>query len=104
MLNKFLKNMHNKYSRFFKFIFFLRYLFVIFFVSISLFVTIPLFFNYEKKVEIIKNYFLKNYNFEINEIENIEYKAFPLPSLEFKKIQIKFLESNANFKVISPHF
>ena len=99
MLNKFLKNMHNKYSRFFKFIFFLRYLFVIFFVSISLFVTIPLFFNYEKKVEIIKNYFLKNYNFEINEIENIEYKAFPLPSLEFKKIQIKFLESNANFKV-----
>ena len=99
MLNKFLKTIHNKYSRFFKFIFFLRYLFVIFFVSISLFVTIPIFFNYEKKVEIIKKYFLENYDFNINEYENIEYKAFPIPSLEFKKAQIKFLKSNANFKI-----
>ena len=99
MLNKFIKSIHNKYSRFFKFIFFLRYLFLIFFVSISLFVTIPIFFNYEKKVEIIKNYFLKNYDFEIQEYVDIKYKVFPLPSLEFKKAQIKFLESNANFKI-----
>ena len=99
MLNKFLKTIHNKYSRFFKFIFFLRYLFVIFFVSISLFVTIPIFFNYEKKAEIIKNYFLKNYDFEITNYKNIEYKAFPLPSLELKTVQINFLKSNANLKI-----
>ena len=99
MINRFFKTIHNKYSTFFKFIFFLRYLFVIFFVSISLFVTIPIFFNYEKKVEIIKKYFLENYDFNINEYENIEYKAFPIPSLEFKKAQIKFLKSNANFKI-----
>ena len=99
MLNRFLKTIHNKYSRFFKFIFFLRYLFIIFFISISLFVTIPTFFNYEKKAEIIKNYFLKNYDFELTNYENIEYKAFPLPSLELKSAQINFLESNANFKI-----
>jgi len=99
MLNKFLKTIHNKYSRFFKFIFFLRYLFVIFFVSISLFVTIPIFFNYEKKAEIIKSYFLKNYNFEITGYENIKYKAFPFPSLELKTVQINFLDSNVNSKI-----
>ncbi len=99
MLNKFFKNIHNKYSRFFKFIFFLRYLFAIFFVSITLFMTIPIIFNYEKKVDLLKNYFLKNYEFEINGYENIKYKAFPLPSLELKKVQIKFLKSNTNLDV-----
>ena len=99
MLNKFLKTIHNKYSRILKFIFFLRYLFAIFFVSISLFLTIPIFFNYEKKAELIKNHLLENFDFEINAYENIEYKVFPYPSLELKKVQIKFLKSNANFNV-----
>ena len=84
MLNKFLKTIHNKYSRILKFIFFLRYLFATFFVSISLFLTIPMFFDYEKKVEIIKSHLLEDYDFEINDYENIEYKAFPHPSLELK--------------------
>jgi len=99
MLNKFFKTIHNKYSRFFKFIFFLRYLFAIFFVSISLFLIIPGFFNYEKKEKIIKNYFLENYNFKIIEYNNIKYKAFPIPKLELKKTRIKFLKSNTNFNV-----
>jgi len=99
MLNKFFKTIHNKYSRLFKFIFFLRYLFATFFVSIILFLIIPIFLNHEKKAELIKNYLEENYDFEINDYENIKYKAFPLPSLEFKKTQIKFLKSNANFNV-----
>ena len=99
MLNKFLKTIHNKYSRFFKFIFFLRYLITTFFVSSSLFLIIPIFLNHEKKVEPIKNYLIKNYDFEINEYENIKFKAFPLPSFEFKKTQIKFLKSNTNLNV-----
>ena len=99
MLNKFFKTIHNKYSRFFKFIFFLRYLFVIFFVSSSLFLTIPIFFNYEKKEELIKNYFIKNYNFEIGQYENIKYKAFPVPRIELKKVQIKLRNSDTNLNV-----
>ena len=99
MLNKFFKNIHNKYSGIFKFIFFLRYLFAIFFVSFFLLLIIPIFLNYEKKAELIKNYLEDNYDFEINDYENIKYKAFPLPRLEYKKTQIKFLKSNTNFNV-----
>lgn len=99
MLNKFLKTIHNKYSRFFKFIFFLRYLIATFFVSSSLFLIIPIFLNHEKKVELIKSYLIENYDFEINEYENIKYKAFPLPSFEFKKTQIEFLKSNSNLSI-----
>ncbi len=99
MLNKFFKTIHNKYSKLFKFIFFLRYLFATFFVSIFLFLTIPTYLNHEKKAELIKNYLKENYDFEINDYENIKYKAFPLPRLEFKKTQIKFLKSDANFNV-----
>ena len=99
MFNKFLKTIHNKYSRFFKFIFLLRYLIAIFLVSSVLFLTIPIFLNHEKKIELIKNYLIENYDFEINDYENIKYKAFPLPSLELKKTQIKFLKSKANFNV-----
>ena len=99
MLNKFFKAIHNKYSKLFKFLFFLRYLFATFFVSISLFLIIPIFLNHEKKAELIKNYLEENYDFEVNDYENIKYKVFPLPRLEFKNTQIKFLKSNANFNV-----
>ena len=99
MLNKFFKAIHNKYSRLFKFIFFLRYLFATFFVSILLFLIVPIFLNHEKKAELIKNSLLENYDFEINDYENIKYKAFPIPSFEFKKTQVKFLKSNTNLDV-----
>ena len=92
MLNKFFKAIHNKYYRLFKFIFFLRYLFATFFVSTFLFLIVPAFLNHEKKAELIKDYLEKNYDFLINDYENIKYKAFPLPRLEFKYTQIKFLK------------
>ena len=67
MLNKFFKAIHNKHSRLFKFIFFLRYLFATFFVSFFLFLIAPIFLNHEKKAELLKNYLIENYNFELNE-------------------------------------
>ena len=97
MLNKYFKTIHNKYSRFFKFIFFLRYLFAIFFVSISLFLAIPMFFDFNKKEDLIKKHFLDDYNFKISEYEKIKYKPFPAPRLELKKVQAKFIKSNTNF-------
>ncbi len=99
MLNKFFKTIHNKYSRFFKFIFFLRYLFAIFFVSISLFLTIPMFFDYGKKEELIKNYLFEEYDFEIVKYKSIKYKAFPVPKLELGKVQTKFIKSNTILNV-----
>ena len=99
MLKKFFKTIHIKYSRIFKFIFFLRYLFVIFFLSISLYLTIPTFFNFEKNDEVIKNYLLKNYDFRISKYENIKYKVFPVPRLEFKKVQTKFLKSDTDLNI-----
>ena len=99
MLKKFFKTIHIKYSRIFKFIFFLRYLFVIFFLSISLYLTIPTFFNFEKNDEVIKNYLLKNYDFRISKYENIKYKVFPVPRLEFKKVQSKFLKSDTDLNI-----
>ncbi len=99
MLNKFFKAIHNKYARLLKFIFFLRYLFTIFFVSIALFLTIPTFFNYEKKEQFIKDFFLKGYNFELVEYETIKYKAFPVPKIELKKVQAKLKRSNTSLNV-----
>ena len=93
MLNKFYKRIHNKYSRFFKFIFFIRYLFAIFFISISLFLTIPNFFNYEKKVELIKNHVFKNYKFKIIKLEEIKFRAFPVPNLELSNVQVNIKNS-----------
>ena len=88
MINRLNKIIHNKYSKFFSFIFSLRYLFAIFIISIVLFLLIPNFFNYEKKAEIIKNHILMNYNFEIINYEEIKYQPFPRPRLELKNVII----------------
>ncbi len=93
MLNKFYKRIHNKYSRFFKFIFFIRYLFAIFFISTSLFLSIPNFFNYEKKVELIKNHVFKNYKFKIIKLEKIKFRTFPVPNLELSNVQVNIKNS-----------
>ena len=99
MLNNFYKIIHTKYSKFFEFIFFLRYLLIIFFVSTAIFLFIPIFFNYEKKVEIIKLYIFENYNFEISNYENIKYNIFPLPNLELINVEINFESFNENLDV-----
>ncbi len=96
MFNNFYKTIHNKYSRFFKFIFFIRYLFIIFFISTVLFVSLPIFFNYEKKAEIIKLHILKNYNFKVINYEKIKYNVVPIPNLELNNVQLNFESSKEN--------
>ena len=99
MLNKFFKRIHNKYSRFFKFIFFLRYLFAIFIAAISLFFTIPMFFDYEKKAQFIKNYLKNDYNFDVRKYSNIRYNAYPFPRLELENVKLKLKNSQINLNV-----
>ena len=89
MIKKIKKIINNKFPRFFKFIFFLRYLFLIFFISITIFLTLPNFFDFKSKEEIIKSYLLKDYNLHINNIENINFNSFPLPSLNLSNLEIK---------------
>ena len=60
---------------------------------------IPTFFNYEKKVKVLNNYLLKTYNFEISKYEKVEFKAFPLPKLIFKNININLNSSSIEIKV-----
>ena len=99
MLNKFYKIIHNKYSRFFSFIFFLRYLFGIFFVSAALFLIIPYFFDYEKRVGIIKQELIKNYNLDINHYDEIKFRSLPTPRFEFKNAKISIKNSSLSIKV-----
>ena len=96
MINKIYKIINNKFSGFFKFVFFLRYLFLIFFVAITLFLSIPHFFDYKKKEKIIKDNIYKNYNLEIEKIENIKFKSFPLPHLRIKNFSSKFFLKKDN--------
>ena len=108
MINKFFKTIHIKYSRFFEFIFFLRYLIGIFFIFIFLLLSIPSFFNYEKKVEIIKSHLFENYNFKIEKYETIKFQGLLLPRLEFKNAEIIFepssIKSNIKILKIYPKF
>ena len=99
MINKFYKIIHNKYSRFFKFIFFLRYLFAIFFISIIIFLCIPYFFNYETRALFIKDHLLENYNIKIKEFEKLEFQALPLPKFKFKNVKIFFDSNNIKYDV-----
>ena len=98
MFNKFYKTIHNKYYRFFNFIFFLRYLFVIIFISISLFLIIPITFNNDKRANIIQSNLIKNYNFKVSKYDKIKYKVFPLPNLEYKNAIIDLDSREINFK------
>ena len=99
MLNKSIKLIHNKYSKYFKFIFFLRYLIVIFFVSSALFLIVPQFLNHEKKMEVIKDYLSNSYNLQIKNYEKIEFKPLPLPTFEIKNAIIQLKSSDNNFNI-----
>ena len=101
MFIKFYKTIHNKFSRFFKFIFFLRYLFAIFFISIAIFLTIPNFFNYEKRIEIIKSHLFKNYNIEISNYEKISFESLFLPKIKIENVLINFNKSKSYLRVKS---
>ncbi len=99
MINIFYKTIHNKYYRFFRFIFFLRYLIGIFFIAIVLFLTIPNFFNYEKRAKIIQNYLAENYNYEIKKYEKIEFQPLPIPKLELKNAEVNLKLPSITLKV-----
>ena len=101
MINKFYKTIHNKYLKFFRFIFFLRYLFVIFGISIALFLIIPNYFNYTKRYELIKSHLSKNYNFELIKYEKINFKALPVPKLEIHNAKINIDSSEVESLVKS---
>jgi len=94
MINKIYKTIHNKYYRFFKFIFFLRYLISIFFVASALFLFIPQLFDYQKKEKIIKNYLIKNYGIEVTKVKSIKFNSFPIPNLELNNVKANFNSKN----------
>ncbi len=100
MLNKFIKLIHNKYSKFFRFIFFLRYLIVIFFASSALFLIVPQFFDHDKKIEVIKDHLFQNYNLRIKNYNKIEFKPMPLPKFEIKDVfvELKSTKEKVNVK------
>ena len=99
MINNFYKTIHNKYSRFFTFIFFLRYLFLIFFISFTLFLAIPKFFDYEERIDVIKTHLHKNYNFKISKYEKINFNILPFPNLEIKNVEINLDLSPIQFNI-----
>ena len=99
MINKFYKTIHNKYSRFFRFIFFLRYLFGLFVIATILFLFVPNYFNYEKRSETLKNHLVKNYDIKIIKHEKIGFNSFPVPYIEFKNTLIKLSNSPAELYV-----
>ena len=99
MINKFYKTIHNKYSRFLRFIFFLRYLLGLFAIATILFLFIPKYFNYEKRSETLKNHLIKNYDIKILKYGKIEFNSFPVPYIEFKNVSIKPNASLAEFDV-----
>ena len=99
MINKFYKTIHNKYSRFFRFIFFLRYLFGLFIVATILFLIIPSFLNYEKKSEVFKKHLTKKYDFKILKYESIKYQSFPLPNFEFTNLSVNFESSPVEMNI-----
>ena len=86
MINKFYKTIHNKYSKFFRFVFFLRYLFLVFFVAVTLFLFIPYLFNYENRAQILKNYLIENYDIKISKYEKIKYSPLPSPKIELQNV------------------
>ena len=89
MIKKFYTTIHNKYSRFIRFIFFLRYVFGLFIIATILFLLAPNYFNYEKRSETFKKHLIKNYDIKILKYEKIEFNLFPVPYIEFKNALIK---------------
>ena len=98
MINKFFEIINNKFFRLFKFVFFIRYLFLIFFVATALFLLIPQFFDYKKKIDIIKVNLLQNYGIELKKLENISFNPLPSPHLEINDLTIHFHSEDENLK------
>ncbi len=102
MINKIYKTIHNKYLKFFRFIFFLRYLLLIFLISTTLFLIIPSYFNYEKHAEVVKTYLITNYKLEIIKYEKIKFQVLPLPNLELKNVEFNL--KSPQIKLVTNNF
>jgi len=89
MINRIFKNIHNRFSKFFKYFFFLRYIISIFLISVFLFLLIPKFFNYEKKHDFIKEYLVNDYGIEVKNFNTIKFYIFPIPNLKIKNVDLK---------------
>ena len=98
MINKIKKSIHNKFSNIFKFFFFLRYIFLIFFTAIVIFLTIPKFFDYNKKIDVLKSNLTNLYGLETKNYEEITYNFFPSPRLSLKNVSLNIVDSPTNFK------
>ena len=98
MINKIYKTIHNKFYRFFKFVFFHKISFCNFFCRNTLFLSIPHFFDYRAKDKIIKIYLSKNYNLDIKDYKNIKFNSFPLPHLEMNNLKMNFNSKKNQFK------
>ena len=87
MINKIYKTIHNKYSRFFRFIFFLRYLIGLFSVAIILFLSIPN-FNLEKRSKFLKEYLATTMILKFQNMRVLNIEVFPSPNYEFTNLLI----------------
>ena len=89
MIIRIYKNIHNKYPKFFKFFFFLRYLFAIFLIATTTFFLAPKLFNYEKKIDIIKDYLVNYYDLRLENYSDIKFNIFPSPNLSIGNVNLK---------------
>ena len=96
MINKIFKLIHNKYSRYFKFIFFLRYLLSVFFIFITLILIIPNFFDYKKQSSVLVEHVFRNYHLKIDKFDKIEFQSLPSPRIKFKNVLIKLEKDTLN--------
>ena len=98
MFNKTYKTIHNQYSKFFKIFYFLRYLLPIFLTAIILYISIPKLFNYEKKVQEIKNFLSKNYQLTLEGYSSVKYNIFPFPNISLENTSLSFDKNSNNLK------
>tara|TARA_Y100000816_G_scaffold25935_1_gene16639 strand:+ start:2092 stop:3495 length:1404 start_codon:yes stop_codon:yes gene_type:complete len=98
MINIKNKFVNTKFIRLLKFVFHLRYLFLILLISLILAVGLPNFFDFNKKKKIISKFLSQNYNLEVKEIGDIQFKSLPLPRLEINNLDISLDSDQENLK------
>ncbi len=98
MINNVFKSIHNRYLKFFNFLFHLRYLFIILSTFLVCILSIPKFFDYTKRDQMIKDSFIKNLNLKLINFEKINYNIFPFPNLEIKNAELELIKSGAKFQ------
>ena len=98
MINNVFKSIHNKYLKFFNFLFHLRYLFLILSIFFVCILSIPKFFDYTKRDQMIKESFIKNLNLKLINFEKISYNIFPIPNIEIKNAELESIKSETKFQ------